>query len=241
MKTPRYVVLLRMTAILVLLTAVLAPAAAAAPSAGTGCPPVHYRIQRGDILASIAARYGVSVWQLQQWNGIRNPDKIYWGNMLTIYPAKCAKPAPPPKPAAKHKPQPAPKPAPAPMITIPPVQPGWHPGGPVAPHCGCCGPCPSPRTAITFPGPNAHVTGMLTITGSATHDDFAYYKLEIGAGSNPDTWTWFAGGESQVSYGTLGVLNTGILACGTYTIRLVVVDNTGNFPTPNHVTIVVYR
>lgn len=235
MKTPRYVVLLRMTVIVLLFTAVLAPAASAAPSAGTGCPPVYYRIQKGDTLAKIAYRHGVTAGQLQQWNGIHNPDKIYWGNVLTIYPSRCAKPVP----APKHPWKPAPKPAP--MISIPPAPVHGPYPGPMPWHPGCCGPVASPAVAITSPGQNAHVRGMLTITGSASDDDFAYYKLEFGAGSNPSDWTWFAGGESQVSYGTLGVLNTGLLACGTYTIRLVVVDNTGNFPTPAQVTVVVIR
>jgi LysM repeat protein len=235
MKTPRYVVLLRMTVILLLLTAVLAPAASAAPSAGSGCAVVYHRVARGEILSRIAARYGVSMWQVQQWNGIHNIDRIYAGSVLVIYPAHCARPAPKPAP----KPWPAPKPAPAPWPAPPPgpvvVWPGGHgwPGG-------CCGPT-GPSVLIASPQQGAHVTGMLTVTGSAADDDFAYYKLEIGAGSNPNTWSWFAGGESQVSYGTLGVLNTGTLACGTYTIRLVVVDNTGNFATPSQVTIVVYR
>lgn len=235
MKTPRYVVLLRMTVIVLLFTAVLAPAASAAPSAGTGCPPVYYRIQKGDTLAKIAYRHGVTTGQLQQWNGIHNPDKIYWGNVLAIYPSRCAKPAP------VHRPAPKPTHKPAPMISIPPAPVHSPHPGPMPWHPGCCGPVASPAVAITSPGPNAHVRGMLTITGSAADDDFAYYKLEFGAGSNPSDWTWFAGGESQVSYGTLGVLNTGLLACGTYTIRLVVVDNTGNFPTPAQVTVVVIR
>ncbi len=237
MKSPRYVVVLKLTVVLLLLGAILAPAASAAGAAGTGCPPVYYRIQRGDILARIASRYGVSMWQLQEWNGIRNIDRIYAGNVLTIYPARCAKPAPKPAPWPAHKPAPAP----APMISLPSAPVIWHPSGPVTWPGGCCAtPHAEPRSMITSPGPNAHVWGAVTITGSATHANFAYYKLEVGAGSNPNTWSWFAGGQSQVSYGTLGVLNTGILPCGgTYTIRLVVVDTTGNYPTPSQVTIVV--
>lgn len=57
--------------------------------------PVHYRVQRGDNLTRIAARYGVSVWQIQQWNRIPNPNRIYVGQTLVIYPPRCV---PPPKP-----------------------------------------------------------------------------------------------------------------------------------------------
>jgi len=92
---------------------------------------------------------------------------------------------------------------------------------------------------ITSPGQNAHVSGWVTITGNATHDNFDYYKLEYGAGSNPGTWSWFFGGEWPIWNGSLGALNAGALASGTYTIRLTVVDKTGNYPPPCQVTIVV--
>lgn len=65
--------------------------------------PVYYRVQRGDNLTRIAARYGVSVAQLQQWNRITNPNRIYVGQTLVIHPPRCApppKPTPPPPPQA---------------------------------------------------------------------------------------------------------------------------------------------
>lgn len=57
--------------------------------------PVYYRVQRGDTLTRIAARYGVTVAQVQQWNRIMNPNRIYVGQTLVIYPPRCT---PPPKP-----------------------------------------------------------------------------------------------------------------------------------------------
>ena len=41
------------------------------------------------------------------------------------------------------------------------------------------------------------------------------------------------------SGGLLGNLNSSGVANGTYTVQLVVVDNTGNYPTPCRVTVVV--
>lgn len=99
--------------------------------------------------------------------------------------------------------------------------------------------CPDPRAVITAPGLNAQVSGMVEILGSATHEAFAYYKLEYGAGANPSVWSYFDGGERSIQGGQLGALNAGALAPGTYSIRIVVVDTSGNFPTPCQTTIVI--
>lgn len=100
--------------------------------------------------------------------------------------------------------------------------------------------CPDPRAVITAPGLNAQVSGMVPILGNATHEAFTYYKLEYGAGANPNVWSYFDGGERPVQGGQLGTLNAGALAPGTYSIRVVVVDTSGNFPPPCQ-TIVVIR
>ncbi len=46
---------------------------------------VSYRIRRGDTLASISRRYGVSMANLQDWNKLNNPGDIIAGRTLTIY------------------------------------------------------------------------------------------------------------------------------------------------------------
>jgi LysM repeat protein len=64
------------------------PAAGQAPSSGSA--PVRsaeestYVIQRGDTLAKIATRYGVTVKQLTDLNGIKNPNVIIPGQTLKI-------------------------------------------------------------------------------------------------------------------------------------------------------------
>lgn len=67
------------------------------PGPGPTCP-IYYRVVRGDNLTRIAARYGVTVRQLQQWNGISNPDRVHVGQVLKIYPPRCIPPGPAPRP-----------------------------------------------------------------------------------------------------------------------------------------------
>jgi hypothetical protein len=99
--------------------------------------------------------------------------------------------------------------------------------------------CPDPHAIITSPAVGQSVSGMVPIMGTAMHDKFQYYKLEFGAGTNPAVWSYFAGGEKPVQGGQLGTLNSGALAPGTYTIRVVVVDVTGNFPPPCQTVVVI--
>jgi membrane-bound lytic murein transglycosylase D len=48
-------------------------------------PKVAYHtVQRGETLIGIARRYGVSVRQLMQWNGLRNANRIYVGQRLAV-------------------------------------------------------------------------------------------------------------------------------------------------------------
>ncbi len=101
--------------VVLLLSAVLVPAAAAAPapsgmasvSQGSYSCTVYYRVVRGDNLTRIAYRYGVSVYQLMQWNNIWNPDRIYEGQVLVIR-RTCYHPSPPPPPRPPRPPLPGP-------------------------------------------------------------------------------------------------------------------------------------
>jgi len=99
--------------------------------------------------------------------------------------------------------------------------------------------CPDARAAISSPGLNAAVAGMTPIMGTATHPQFQYYKLEYGAGPTPAVWSYFDGGDRAVQGGRLGTLNAGALAPGTYAIRVVVVDKTGNFVEPCQTVVVI--
>jgi hypothetical protein len=130
--------------------------------------------------------------------------------------------SPTPRPRPTRRPEPTP--VPAPVTPTPAVQPPR---------------CPDPRAVITSPGLNAEVSGMVPIFGTADHENFKFYKLEYGIGPNPGNWSYFDGGESPVHDGRLGTLNAGALPPGTYGVRVVVVDITGNFPPPCETTIVI--
>ncbi len=59
------------------------PTSAPGPTA-TPAQARTYRVQPGDTLYRIALRFGVSMRGLQQANGITDPNRIFWGQVLTI-------------------------------------------------------------------------------------------------------------------------------------------------------------
>ena len=46
---------------------------------------IVYTVASGDVLSGIAIRFGVTVAEIAQWNGLKNPDLISVGQKLTIY------------------------------------------------------------------------------------------------------------------------------------------------------------
>jgi LysM repeat protein len=76
--------------VLVLTSVFIIPANAAPPKSG----PVYHCVRWGENLTRIAMRYGTTVWSISQLNGIANPNRIYAGQVLLIYPGT----APPPYP-----------------------------------------------------------------------------------------------------------------------------------------------
>jgi hypothetical protein len=102
--------------------------------------------------------------------------------------------------------------------------------------------CPNPNVRITSPGVNHVVRGNFAVRGTATHSEFQYYKIEVGQGSNPREWTVVGQlHRAPVNGGVLETFNANAYPAGTYTLRLVVVDQTGNYPEPCQVTITVGR
>lgn len=149
-------------------------------------------------------------------------------------------PLPETTPTAEEAPAPTPstpKPTTQPTPTLRPT-PTTGPKATVAPavQAPACG---DGSSVITSPGMNAQVTGMVPIFGTAAHATFKYYKLEFGVGANPAVWSYFDGGEHAVQGGRLGTLNAGALAPGTYSVRVVVVDASGNYPKPCQTVITV--
>jgi hypothetical protein len=102
--------------------------------------------------------------------------------------------------------------------------------------------CPNPNVCITSPGLNQGVQGNVPVRGTATHSSFQYYKVEVGQGNNPREWTVVGQlHHTPVNGGVLETFNASAYPPGTYTLRLVVVDQTGNYPEPCQVTISVQR
>ncbi|RIK42489.1 MAG: hypothetical protein DCC57_18325 [Chloroflexi bacterium] len=134
-----------------------------------------------------------------------------------------------PEPPTPEPPTPTPEALPTETPTPEP------PPAPVA-----AAPCADGRAVIAGPGAGQAVSGVVGVTGTAQHESFQYYKLEYAPGAwAAGGYVYFDGSNSQVIGGLLGNLDSSVLPNGDYTIRLTVVDQTGNFPPPCDVAIVV--
>ena len=75
--------------------------------------------------------------------------------------------------------------------------------------------CPDARAVILSPGNGAIVNGVVPIVGTAQHDQFSYYKLEIAPSGANQGFSYLAGAESPVVGGLLGNLDSGNVSAGT--------------------------
>lgn len=112
---------------------------------------------------------------------------------------------------------------------------------PAAPPVPASAPaCPDARAIIASPGNGATVSGVFTLIGTATHEQFAFYKVEFAPGADAQQgFTYLADGRGQVFDGALASVNSRGFANGPWTFQLTVVDQTGNFPDPCRVTLTV--
>jgi hypothetical protein len=88
-----------------------------------------------------------------------------------------------------------------------------------------------PGVSIGWPPADATVRGVIAIEGSTDTPGFRSYHLEYGAGSRPQQWTVIKRSNEPVIDGALGQFDTTELEPGTYTIRLVVQDQTRGYLT----------
>lgn len=121
--------------------------------------------------------------------------------------------------------------------TIPPTPTETPTPAPVGPPPQC----PNPAARITAPGAGSTVSGVVQFTGTANVENFQYYKMELGVGPSPTEWAFLFSRDTPVVDGLLGSWDSATVPPGTYTIRLVVVDRTGNYPPPCQVTLRVER
>lgn len=137
-------------------------------------------------------------------------------------------PTPTPTPTATPIPTPRPRPTLRPLPSTPePTAP------PVTPPS-----CPNPAAKIASPGQNQVIVGAVTVMGTASIPNIDYYKLEFRPAGSSQEFSYITGRKSPAD-GVLGVWDTSPLPAGAYTLRLVVVDITGNYPPPCEVTVQV--
>jgi hypothetical protein len=80
---------------------------------------------------------------------------------------------------------------------------------------------------ITSPQNGSEISGLVTITGTASIPNFGFYKLEMKRADEPNWQTILAGNEVVIT-GTLGSWNTSLFPPGDHQLSLVVTDNQGN-------------
>ena len=91
-------------------------------------------------------------------------------------------------------------------------------------------PAQNSQAAITSPVDGQEIAGTLTISGSASHPQFARYELAFGPDPNPkDAWQVFSENSQQIANNVLGSWNTTSVADGTYMLRLRVVRKDSNY------------
>ena len=129
----------------------------------------------------------------------------------------------PPTPTPTVTPTPRPRPTKLPTALATAAEPAVQPAA-----------CPDPRSRLTWPGVNALLQGVVQVSGSAYTEGFDYYKLEFGVGPNPrdEDYSFISFGDAPVHDGMLGTWNVSGLPPGMYTLRLKVVDYTGNWVNP---------
>jgi LysM repeat protein len=180
-----------------------APLPTPPPSHCSGPPLdwVLYTVRAGDTMFSLARSRGVTVYDVLLANCLESVY-LYAGAPLYLPPAGEA---------------PVPGPSPVPGATPIPTSPAVtrEPGA-------VC--------RIANPAPGATVSGDVTFLGTATADDFQFFKLEALGPGTGGGWASLLGQVvyTPVQEGVLGTAGLTLWQPGAYTVRLVVVDWTGN-------------
>jgi hypothetical protein len=94
---------------------------------------------------------------------------------------------------------------------------------------------------ISSPAADDTLSGAVEISGTATSPNLSYYKVEFSV--DGDTWSPVDGDayrhETAVTEGSLATWDTTAFGNGTYWLRAVVVDNTGNYVASNPIMVTV--
>ncbi len=101
-------------------------------------------------------------------------------------------------------------------------------GIPVAPFGACLPETGQPEVYISFPSPDATVSGVVAVMGTVSVPNFDHYNVEYGLGENPIGWGWVSGPHlAPVRDGQITVWDTTLLAPGVYTLRVTAWDRQG--------------
>jgi hypothetical protein len=96
---------------------------------------------------------------------------------------------------------------------------------------------------FSTPSDGSPISGSLVLTGTADGSNsgsampFSFYKVEFGVGSHPTEWSVINLSHTPVSEGVLATWDTSGLAKGEYSLRLVVVDQSGNYRPWDRITV----
>ncbi len=136
-------------------------------------------------------------------------------------------PTQPPPPTETPPPPPTSTPAPPPTSTAPPL--------PQVPAARCN----TPGVQIASPANGQVVGGTVSIVGTANIADFQFYKVEYASGTS-GAFASIGGVVNQsVSGGQLATWNASGFGSGVWNLRLTVVDQTGNFPAPCDIYVII--
>lgn len=92
--------------------------------------------------------------------------------------------------------------------------------------------CANPEATITEPQPNATLSGLVLVRGTAAITNFGFFKLEYRGLTDQGAWLAILASETPVTSGDLGTWDTSLVLPGDYALRLVVADTAGNAPMP---------
>jgi len=192
------------------------PTTASPRLTATPCTPrsdwAPYRVQVGENLYRIGMRYGQTTSQMVAANCLGS-ENVYAGQSILVPPVT-------PQPVASES---VPGQGGVPLVAT--EQPG-----PTPTQSATDGACTDPDSIINAPGVGAVLSGAITIAGTARLENFSFYKLEIRQEGTGAPYVTFYTGTSEVTSNTLAQFDTTPYPDGEYWIRLVVVNDTGNYP-----------
>lgn len=84
-----------------------------------------------------------------------------------------------------------------------------------------------PSANIDYPQSGDPLTSILQVLATIDDEHLKNFQLQLGQGSDPDTWIDLAAGTRPIAGEVVAIWNTLDLV-GPYTLRLVVTDNAGN-------------